>query len=98
MLPRICRAATASSLLRRRLFSTPATLPSTGLVECVPNFSEGRDEKVIAALASALEAVEGCTMLDVDPGKSTNRTVYTFVGTPEAAVEGALARRGLPTR
>jgi glutamate formiminotransferase/formiminotetrahydrofolate cyclodeaminase len=61
------------------------------IVECVPNFSEGRDRSVIDAIASAIRSTPGCTLLDVDPGQSTNRTVYTFVGTPEAVVEGALA-------
>jgi glutamate formiminotransferase/formiminotetrahydrofolate cyclodeaminase len=61
------------------------------LVECVPNFSEGRDPAVIEAIADAVRATDGCTLLDVDPGKSTNRTVYTFVGSPETVVEGALA-------
>jgi len=61
------------------------------LVECVPNFSEGRDAEVIEAIAQAVRATPGCRLLDVDPGRSTNRTVYTFVGTPEAVVEGALA-------
>ena len=61
------------------------------LVECVPNFSEGRDRAVIDAIAEAIRASAGCTLLDVDPGASTNRTVYTFVGTPDAVVEGALA-------
>jgi glutamate formiminotransferase/formiminotetrahydrofolate cyclodeaminase len=61
------------------------------LVECVPNFSEGRDRGVIDAIAAAIGAAPGCTLLDVDPGRSTNRTVYTFVGAPEAVVEGALA-------
>lgn len=61
------------------------------LVECVPNFSEGRDRAVIDAIADAIRAAPGCTLLDVDPGKSTNRTVYTFVGSPDAVVEGALA-------
>jgi len=61
------------------------------LVECVPNFSEGRDRAVIDALADAIRATAGCTLLDVDPGASTNRTVFTFVGSPEAVVEGALA-------
>ncbi|MCZ7557830.1 MAG: glutamate formimidoyltransferase [Bacteroidia bacterium] len=60
------------------------------IVECVPNFSEGRDQRVIDAIADAIRATAGCTLLDVDPGKSTNRTVYTFVGSPEAVVEGAL--------
>jgi glutamate formiminotransferase/formiminotetrahydrofolate cyclodeaminase len=61
------------------------------LVECVPNFSEGRDRAVIDALADAIRATAGCTLLDVDPGASTNRTVFTFVGSPEAVVEGAVA-------
>ncbi len=61
------------------------------LVECVPNFSEGRDRVVIDAIAEAIRSAAGCTLLDVDPGASTNRTVYTFVGAPEAVVEGALA-------
>jgi glutamate formiminotransferase / formiminotetrahydrofolate cyclodeaminase len=60
------------------------------IVECVPNFSEGRDQAVIEAIAAAIRGTEGCTLLDVDPGKSTNRTVYTFVGSPEAVVQGAL--------
>jgi glutamate formiminotransferase/formiminotetrahydrofolate cyclodeaminase len=61
------------------------------LVECVPNFSEGRDDSVIEAIAAAVRSTPGCSLLDVDPGRSTNRTVYTFVGAPEAVVEGALA-------
>jgi len=61
------------------------------LVECVPNFSEGRDRAVVDAIADAVRRTAGCTLLDVDPGASTNRTVYTFVGEPSAAVEGALA-------
>ncbi len=61
------------------------------IVECVPNFSEGRDEAVIEAIAEAIRSVDGVTLLDVDPGKSTNRTVYTFVGDPDSVIEGALA-------
>jgi len=61
------------------------------LVECVPNFSEGRDRAVIDAIADAIRKASGCTLLDVDPGQSTNRTVYTLVGSPEAVVDGALA-------
>src|SRR5436190_9838997 len=61
------------------------------LVECVPNFSEGRDRDVIDAIAEAIRRTAGCTLLDVDPGRSTHRTVYTFVGAPAAVVEGALA-------
>lgn len=59
------------------------------LVECVPNFSEGRNQKVINAIAEAITAVEGVRLLDVDPGKSTNRTVVTMVGEPEAVSEAA---------
>ena len=61
------------------------------IVECVPNFSEGRDQKIIDAISDAIRSVKGVTLLDVDPGKSTNRTVYTFVGDPETIIEGALA-------
>jgi glutamate formiminotransferase/formiminotetrahydrofolate cyclodeaminase len=61
------------------------------LVECVPSFSEGRNREVVDAIAEAIRRTPGCTLLDVDPGRSTNRTVYTFVGAPDAVVEGALA-------
>src|SRR6201993_406005 len=59
------------------------------LIECVPNYSEGRDRDVIRQITSAIESVEGISLLDVDPGATTNRTVVTFVGNPEAAVEAA---------
>jgi glutamate formiminotransferase/formiminotetrahydrofolate cyclodeaminase len=59
------------------------------LIECVPNFSEGRDQNVIRQITDAIESVEGVSLLDVDPGASTNRTVVTFVGSPEAAAQGA---------
>jgi len=59
------------------------------LIECVPNFSEGGDADVIRQITDAIESAEGVSLLDVDPGATTNRTVVTFVGTPEAAVEGA---------
>ena len=61
------------------------------IIECVPNFSEGRDQNVINAIADAIRDTPGCTLLDVDPGQSTHRTVYTFVGDPETVIEGALA-------
>uniref|UniRef100_A0A8D3CI86 Formimidoyltransferase-cyclodeaminase n=1 Tax=Scophthalmus maximus TaxID=52904 RepID=A0A8D3CI86_SCOMX len=61
------------------------------LVECVPNFSEGRSREVIDAISAAISSTSGCSLLDVDPGASTNRTVYTFVGSPEAVVEAALS-------
>lgn len=59
------------------------------LIECVPNISEGRDPKIIDAVASVVETVEGVRLLDVDPGKATNRTVITFVGEPEPVIEAA---------
>jgi len=59
------------------------------LVECVPNFSEGRDRDKIRAITGEIEAVPGVKLLDVDPGASTNRTVVTFVGEPEAVQEAA---------
>src|SRR5256712_1632343 len=59
------------------------------LIECVPNFSEGRDLDVIRQITSTIESVDGVSLLDVDPGASTNRTVVTFVGGPEATVQAA---------
>ncbi len=63
---------------------------SDQLVECVPNFSEGRDLGVVRQITDAIESVEGVTLLDVDPGKATNRTVVTFVGPPEPVIEAAV--------
>jgi glutamate formiminotransferase/formiminotetrahydrofolate cyclodeaminase len=60
------------------------------LVECVPNFSEGRDMAVMKQITDAIESVEAVTLLDVDPGKATNRTVVTFVGPPEDVCEAAV--------
>jgi glutamate formiminotransferase/formiminotetrahydrofolate cyclodeaminase len=59
------------------------------IIECVPNFSEGRDMSVIKQITDVIESVEGVKLLDVDPGKDTNRTVVTFVGSPEAVSEAA---------
>src|SRR5207244_5540433 len=59
------------------------------LIECVPNCSEGRDVDVIRQITGTIESVDGVSLLDVDPGASTNRTVVTFVGGPEATVEAA---------
>src|SRR5205809_5178848 len=59
------------------------------LIECVPNFSEGRDLDVIRQITGAIESMDGVALLDVDPGATTNRTVVTFVGSPEGAVEAA---------
>ena len=60
------------------------------LIECVPNFSEGRDMNVIKQITDEIEAVDGATLLDVDPGQATNRTVVTFVGSPEPVIEAAV--------
>lgn len=59
------------------------------IIECVPNFSEGRDMTVIKRITDRIESVEGAKLLDVDPGKATNRTVVTFVGDPESVLEAA---------
>ncbi|HRR48900.1 MAG TPA: glutamate formimidoyltransferase [Bacteroidales bacterium] len=59
------------------------------LIECVPNFSEGRNMSVIKQITDEIESVEGVKLLNVDPGAATNRTVVTFVGAPEAVVEAA---------
>ena len=59
------------------------------IIECVPNFSEGRDMGIIRQITDAIESVEGIKLLDVDPGKDTNRTVVTFIGNPEAVSEAA---------
>lgn len=61
------------------------------IIECVPNFSEGRDMEVIKQITNAIEAVKGVKLLDVDPGEATNRTVITFVGEPEAVADAAVA-------
>ena len=69
------------------------------IIECVPNYSEGRDRKVIDGIAAAIASVEGVKVLNVDPGQATNRTVITFVGEPgpvvEAAFRGAEKAKGL---
>ena len=59
------------------------------IIECVPNFSEGRDMNVIKQITNEIEAVKGVRLLDVDPGEATNRTVVTFVGTPDEVMEAA---------
>ena len=61
------------------------------LIECVPNFSEGNDLNIIKQITDAIDAVEGVRLLNVDPGKATNRTVVTFVGEPNAVVLAAYA-------
>ncbi|MBR5725037.1 MAG: glutamate formimidoyltransferase, partial [Bacteroidales bacterium] len=59
------------------------------IIECVPNYSEGRDRAVIDAIVAAISSVEGVKVLNVDPGQATNRTVVTFVGEPAPVVEAA---------
>jgi glutamate formiminotransferase/formiminotetrahydrofolate cyclodeaminase len=59
------------------------------IIECVPNFSEGRDMQIISRITAEIEKVEGVRLLDTDPGKATNRTVVTFVGSPGAVSEAA---------
>lgn len=64
-------------------------MENKAIIECVPNFSEGRDKAKIKEITDAIQSVEGISLLDVDPGEATNRTVVTFVGAPEAVVEAA---------
>ena len=59
------------------------------IIECVPNFSEGRNKDVIKQITDEVESVKGVKLLDVDPGEATNRTVVTFVGEPSVVVEAA---------
>ena len=68
------------------------------IIECVPNFSEGQNETVINAIAQAIGSTTGVTLLDVDPGKSTNRTVYTFVAMKKALLKVPLPGPGRPGR
>lgn len=64
-------------------------MDKNALIECVPNFSEGVDLNIIKQITDQIESVEGVMLLDVDPGKATNRTVVTFVGHPEVVIEAA---------
>ncbi len=59
------------------------------LIECVPNISEGRDSEKIRIISSVVEEVDGVKLLNVDPGKATNRTVITFVGEPQQVIDAA---------
>jgi len=63
--------------------------PMRKLIECVPNFSEGRDMNIIKQITDEIEKIEGVKLLDVDPGAATNRTVVTMVGTPDEVIEAA---------
>ena len=62
---------------------------STVIVECVPNFSEGRDQIIIDKIAKSIKNIQGVSLLDVDPGFAANRTVMTFVGDPKNVAEAA---------
>ena len=64
-------------------------MSSKQLIECVPNFSEGADKSILQAIAQEISSVEGVKLLDMDPGKATNRTVFTFVGPPNQVIESA---------
>ncbi|MBC8005444.1 MAG: glutamate formimidoyltransferase [Verrucomicrobia bacterium] len=68
------------------------------LIECVPNFSEGRDERIIRQITDAIQSVDGIKLLNVDPGKATNRTVVTFVGEPFQVVEAAFRGAKMATQ
>src|ERR1700740_2343993 len=59
------------------------------IIECVPNFSEGQDPEIIRQITGEIEKIPGVRLLNVDPGKATNRTVVTFVGSPAAVIEAA---------
>ena len=76
------------SYLHLKIYNT-AMASKRQLIECVPNFSEGRDKGVIRQITDAIEQCEGIRLLDVDPGEATNRTVVTFVGEPQAVLEAA---------
>ena len=62
---------------------------SKKIIECVPNISEGRDEDKIRIISQIVEEVDGVKLLNVDPGKATNRTVITFVGEPQQVIDAA---------
>lgn len=76
------------SYLYLKIYNT-AMASKRQLIECVPNFSEGRDKGVIRQITDAIEQCEGIRLLDVDSGEATNRTVVTFVGEPQAVLEAA---------
>ena len=59
------------------------------IIECVPNFSEGKDQNIISAITNEISLINDIKLLDVDPGKDTNRTVVTFVGPPDMVIEAA---------
>lgn len=73
----------------KNIFRNSNVIMEKKIIECVPNFSEGRDMTIIKQITDAIESVDGVKLLDVDPGKDTNRTVVTFVGSPEPVAEAA---------
>src|ERR1041385_4082294 len=82
--------SSASGFPADRLGANPETAsPMSALIECVPNFSEGRDPEVIRKITARIESVEGVTLLHVDPGKATHRTVVTVAGAPDPVSEAA---------
>ena len=74
---------------QKNTFNKKTIIYMKQIIECVPNFSEGKDMGVIKQITDQIESVEGIKLLDVDPGKATNRTVVTFVGEPEQVLEAA---------
>src|ERR1019366_3060458 len=80
---------TVRSKIRPAAHAVAIAFTRMKLVECVPNISEGRRPELYEAVAAAAASVNGVTLLNVDPGADTNRTVITFVGEPEAVLEGA---------
>ena len=90
MLSRILRL-TAVTLISQLHTPVYTQMIHSKVIECVPNFSEGRDHQVIEAITKSIQSIPGCTLLHVDPGVDTNRTVYTFVGSPTSVIEAALA-------
>jgi glutamate formiminotransferase/formiminotetrahydrofolate cyclodeaminase len=78
-----------SKFERRATGSNKFNFVDNRIIECVPNFSEGRDMEKIGQITAVIESVEGVKLLNVDPGKATNRTVITFVGDPESVSEAA---------
>lgn len=77
------------SILKTVFLPLKSAPMSKKIIECVPNFSEGRDLAVIENITAEIKSVDGVKLLDVDPGKATNRTVVTFVGEPDAVIEAA---------
>ncbi len=84
---KLCAPFCRPWFMRKKLYLSK--MERNQLIECVPNFSEGRDMHIIKQITDEIETVEGVRLLNVDPGKATNRTVVTFVGHPSAVIEAA---------